>query len=148
MKTQYKRILLVEDSANDVEMTLSALKTYNLANEVVVARDGKEALDYLGQKDKFLMREPGNPIVIILDINLPKISGLDVLKEIKSNELFRTIPVVILTSSEEEKDVEAGYNLGANAYVVKPVDFHEFVEAIKRLGVFWAMVNKPPPWIG
>ena len=139
------RILLVEDDARDVELTLTALEEYNLANEVVVARDGEEALEYLYSRGKFKTRSGDNPSVMLLDLKLPKVDGLEVLKQIKSEEKLRMIPVVVLTSSKEEKDMVASYRLGVNAYVVKPVDFHEFVNAIKELGVFWAVINEPPP---
>src|SRR5271165_3926510 len=139
------RILLVEDDPKDVELTMTALEEYNLANEVVVARDGEEALDYLYCRGNFQARSTGNPAVLLLDLKLPKVDGLEVLKQIKSDEKFRVIPVVVLTSSHEEKDMVASYKLGVNAYVVKPVDFHEFVNAIKELGVFWAVINEPPP---
>ena len=139
------RILLVEDDPKDVELTLTALEEYNLANEVIVARDGEEALEYLYSRGKFKTRSSGNPAVMLLDLKLPKIDGLEVLKQVKSEEKLRMIPVVVLTSSKEEKDVVASYRLGVSAYVVKPVDFHEFVNAIKELGVFWAVINEPPP---
>jgi CheY-like chemotaxis protein len=139
------RILLVEDDPKDVELTMTALDEYNLANEVVVARDGEEALDYLYYRGNFMRRAGENPAVLLLDLKLPKIDGLEVLKQIKSDEQLRMIPVVVLTSSHEEKDMVASYALGVNAYVVKPVDFHEFVNAIKELGVFWAVINQPPP---
>jgi CheY-like chemotaxis protein len=139
------RILLVEDDAKDLELTLTALDEYNLANEVVVARDGQEALDYLYFRGNFAERAGENPAVLLLDLKLPKIDGLEVLQQVKSDEKLRMIPVVVLTSSREEKDMVASYSLGVNAYVVKPVDFHEFVNAIKDLGAFWAVINEPPP---
>lgn len=139
------RILLVEDDPKDVELTLTALEEYNLANEVVVAKDGEEALDYLYSRGSFKARSNDHPAVLLLDLKLPKIDGLEVLQQIKSDEKLRMIPVVVLTSSHEEKDMVASYKLGVNAYVVKPVDFHEFVNAIKELGAFWAVVNEPPP---
>jgi CheY-like chemotaxis protein len=139
------RILMVEDDPKDVELTLTALEEYNLANEVIVARDGAEALDYLYSRGEYKMRSSGNPAVMLLDLKLPKVDGLEVLKQIKSDAELRMIPVVVLTSSKEEKDMVASYKLGVNAYVVKPVDFHEFVNAIKELGVFWAIINEPPP---
>src|ERR1700719_4749519 len=139
------RILLVEDDPKDVELTLTALEEYNLANEVVVAADGEEALYYLYGRGKFKARSNDNPAVMLLDLKLPKVDGLEVLKQIKSDEKFKMIPVVVLTSSHEEKDMVASYKLGVNAYVVKPVDFHEFVNAIKELGAFWAVINEPPP---
>jgi CheY-like chemotaxis protein len=139
------RILLVEDDPKDVELTLTALEEYHLANEVVVARDGAEALDYLYCRGAFATRSNDHPAVLLLDLKLPKVDGLEVLQQVKSDEKLRMIPVVVLTSSREEKDMVASYRLGVNAYVVKPVDFHEFVDAIKELGVFWAVINQPPP---
>lgn len=139
------RILLVEDDAKDVELTLTALEEYNLANEVVVTRDGEEALDYLYRRGAFAARANDNPAVMLLDLKLPKVDGLEVLQQIKSDEKLKLVPVVVLTSSHEEKDMVTSYRLGVNAYVVKPVDFHEFVNAIRELGVFWAIVNQPPP---
>ena len=139
------RILMVEDDPKDVELTITALEDYNLANEVVVTGDGEEALDYLYSRGKYQSRSSDNPAVILLDLKLPKVDGLEVLKQIKSDAKLKVIPVVVLTSSKEEKDMVASYKLGVNAYVVKPVDFHEFVNAIKELGVFWAVINQPPP---
>jgi CheY-like chemotaxis protein len=139
------RILMVEDDPKDVDLTLTALEEYNLANEVIVTRDGEQALDYLYCRGKYEARPSGNPAVMLLDLKLPKVDGLEVLKQIKSDGELRMIPVVVLTSSKEEKDMVASYKLGVNAYVVKPVDFHEFVNAIKELGVFWAIINEPPP---
>ena len=139
------RILLVEDDPKDVELTLTALEEYNLANEVIVARDGEEALEYLYSRGQFKTRPNGNPAVMLLDLKLPKVDGLEVLKQVKSEEKLKMIPIVVLTSSKEEKDMVASYKLGVSAYVVKPVDFHEFVNAIKELGVFWAVINEPPP---
>ena len=139
------RILMVEDDPKDVELSLTALEEYNLANEVVVTRDGEQALDYLYCRGEYRTRSSGNPAVMLLDLKLPKVDGLEVLKQIKSDGELRAIPVVVLTSSKEEKDMVASYKLGVNAYVVKPVDFHEFVNAIKELGVFWAIINEPPP---
>ena len=142
---QLGRILMVEDDPKDVELTLMALEDYKLANEVVVARDGEEALDYLYCRGKFTTRTPDNPAVLLLDLKLPKVDGLEVLQQIKSDEKLRMIPVVVLTSSHEERDMVASYKLGVNAYVVKPVDFHEFINAVKELGIFWAVINEPPP---
>lgn len=139
------RILMVEDDPRDVELTLTALEDYNLANEVVVVRDGEEALDYLNCQNKYADRTSGNPAVMLLDLKLPKVDGLEVLRQVKANEKLRLVPVVVLTSSQEEKDLITSYRLGVNAYVVKPVDFHQFVNAIKELGVFWAVINAPPP---
>jgi CheY-like chemotaxis protein len=139
------RILLIEDDPKDVELTLTALEEYNLANEVVVTRDGEEALDYLYRRGSFTTRSNENPAVLLLDLKLPKVDGLEVLEQIKSDERLRMVPVVVLTSSREERDLVASYRLGVNAYVVKPVDFHEFVNAIKELGIFWGIINQPPP---
>jgi CheY-like chemotaxis protein len=145
MEEKLGRILLVEDDPKDVELTLTALEEYHLANEVVVARDGQQALDYLHCRGDFSNRTEDNPAVLLLDLKLPKIDGLEVLQQIKSDERFKMIPVVVLTSSHEEKDMMRSYQLGVNAYVVKPVDFHEFVNAVRELGVFWAVINEPPP---
>ena len=139
------RILLVEDDPKDVELTLTALEEYHLANEVIVTRDGEEALDYLYRRGTFTTRSNDNPAVLLLDLKLPKVDGLEVLQQIKTDERLKMIPVVVLTSSHEEKDMMRSYRLGVNAYVVKPVDFHEFVNAVKELGVFWAVINEPPP---
>jgi CheY-like chemotaxis protein len=139
------RILLVEDDPKDIELIITTLEEYNLANEVVVTSDGEEALDYLYRRGNFATRSNGNPAVLLLDLKLPKVDGLEVLQQIKSDEKLRLIPVVVLTSSHEERDMVASYRLGVNAYVVKPVDFFEFVNAIKELGVFWAIINEPPP---
>ena len=139
------RILLVEDDPKDVELTLTALEEYHLANEVVVTRDGEEALDYLYCRGSFTTRSNENPAVLLLDLKLPKVDGLEVLQQIKSDQKLKLIPVVVLTSSREERDMVTSYRLGVNAYVVKPVDFHEFVNAIKELGIFWAIINEPPP---
>jgi CheY-like chemotaxis protein len=139
------RILLVEDDPKDVELTLEALGEYNLANEVVLVGDGVEALDYLYCRGNFATRARESPAVLLLDLKLPKINGLEVLQRIKGDERLKVVPVVVLTSSREETDMVASYQLGVNAYVVKPVDFHEFVNAIKELGIFWAVVNEAPP---
>jgi DNA-binding response OmpR family regulator len=140
-----KRILLVEDDPKDVELTLTGLAEYNLANEVVVAHDGEEALDYLHRRGAYENRSNGNPAVVLLDLKLPKINGFEVLEKIRADESLKLLPVVMLTSSHEERDLVASYKLGVNAYVVKPVDFHQFVNAVKELGVFWAVINEPPP---
>ncbi|MEY2558342.1 MAG: hypothetical protein QOE34_1767 [Verrucomicrobiota bacterium] len=140
-----KRILLVEDDPHDVELTLAALDEHNLANSVSVVHDGEEALDYLYCRGKFETRKDGPPVVVLLDLKMPKISGLEVLKIIKADEQLKTIPVVVLTSSREEPDLIESYQHGVNAYVVKPVDFSEFIKAVKRLGIFWAAINEPPP---
>jgi DNA-binding response OmpR family regulator len=140
-----RRILMVEDDARDVELSLTALEQYNLAYEVIVVGDGEEALDYLYQRGKFRTRPSGNPAVLLLDLKLPKVDGLEVLQQIKADDRLKMVPVVVLTSSREERDMVASYRLGVNAYVVKPVDFHEFVNAVKELGIFWALINEPPP---
>jgi len=140
-----KRILLVEDDPNDIELTLNALEEYNLSNEIVVARDGVEALDYLYRRGNFAKRPAGHPIVIMLDLKLPKLDGVQVLRQIKTDQTLRLVPVVVLTSSKESQDLAECYKLGANAYVVKPVRFSEFIEAVKHIGIFWAMINEPPP---
>ncbi len=142
----FKRILLAEDDEKDIELTLSALEECKLANEVVVVNDGEQALDYLYRRGKFTERTNDNPVVILLDIKMPKVTGLEVLRQIKSDGNLKKVPTVILTSSREEKDLIAGYELGANAYVVKPVDFEEFIRAVKELGLFWAIINEPPPF--
>jgi CheY-like chemotaxis protein len=139
------RILMVEDDPKDVELTMTALEGYNLANEVIVTRDGEEALDYLYHRGKYTTRSSDHPAVILLDLKLPKIDGLEVLRQVKPDDNLKMIPVVVLTSSREENDLVSSYKLGVNAYVVKPVDFHEFVNAIRELGVFWAVINAAPP---
>jgi CheY-like chemotaxis protein len=140
-----QRILLVEDDPRDVELSLTALEEHHLANEVVVVNDGEEALDYLHRRGKFMARESGNPAVMLLDLKLPKVDGIEVLHQVRKDESLKLIPVVVLTSSREERDLVATYKLGVNAYVVKPVDFHAFVTAVKELGVFWAVINEAPP---
>ncbi len=140
-----KNILLVEDDPADVELTLSALEDNHLANRVVVVENGEEALDYLYRRGKFEMRSGGNPIVMLLDNKMPKVNGLEVLKIIKADEHLKIIPVVVLTSSRETPDLVEFYKHGVNAYVVKPVDFVQFMKAIKQLGIFWAAINEPPP---
>lgn len=140
-----KRILLVEDNPNDAELTMEALSQHNLANEVELVRDGAEALDYLFHRGSYVDRDDGNLAVILLDLKLPKVDGLEVLRVIKDDPQLRFIPVVVLTSSREEQDLIDSYRLGVNAYVVKPVNFGEFVDAVKELGAFWAIVNEPPP---
>ena len=138
-------ILLVEDNPKDLELTLAALGKCQLANEIVIARDGAEALDYLYMTGGFTDREPGDPAVVLLDLKLPKVDGLEVLEKIKKDAARRQIPVVMLTSSREERDLVRSYELGVNAFVVKPVDFGEFFKAIQDLGMFWAILNEPPP---
>jgi CheY-like chemotaxis protein len=145
MSDKLGRILIVEDDPKDVELTMTALEEYNLANEVVVVGNGADALDYLNYRGKFSTRTGDNPAVMLLDLKLPKVDGLEVLRQVKADEKLKIIPVVVLTSSREEKDMVSSYQLGVNAYVVKPVDFHEFVNAIRELGVFWAIINSPPP---
>jgi len=147
-KANIKNILLVEDDSKDVELTLAALEENHLANKVAVVGNGEEALDYLYRRGMFKMRAGGNPIVVLLDNKMPKVNGLEVLKTIKADEHLKTIPVVVLTSSRETPDLIEFYNHGVNAYVVKPVDFSEFMKAVKQLGVFWAAVNEPPPYSG
>lgn len=144
MMSELKRILLAEDSPKDVELTLAALEAHHLANEVVVVNDGAEALDYLYCRGKYALRNGHHPAVVLLDLKMPKVDGLEVLRTIKSDERLKTIPVVMLTSSREEQDLIKSYKLGVNAYVVKPVGFQEFLDAVKELGAFWALVNEPP----
>jgi two-component system response regulator len=139
-------ILLVDDSASDEELTLRALRKNNIANRVVVTRDGAEALDYLFLQGAHASRDPDEvPQVVLLDLNLPKIGGLEVLRRLRADERTRLLPVVILTSSREDKDLLGGYASGANSYVVKPVDFTQFADAVRQLGIFWLVVNQPPP---
>jgi len=138
-------ILVAEDNENDIELALETFKTHKLANRVVVVRDGAEALDYLYMRGKYQDREAYQPLVVFLDLKMPKVDGLQVLKEVKSDPTLRTIPVVMLTSSRQERDLVESYKLGVNAYVVKPVDFMQFTEAIRQLGMFWAILNEPPP---
>jgi CheY-like chemotaxis protein len=140
-----KRILLAEDNKNDVELTLSALEEYNLANEVVVVRDGVEALDYLFRREQFANHANGIPAVILLDLKMPRMDGLEALRQIRAEPRLKHVPVVMITSSREEQDLVRSYELGVNAYVVKPVDFQKFVECIKQIGFFWALINEPPP---
>jgi CheY-like chemotaxis protein len=140
-----KPILLVEDNPNDLELTLHALERSKLANDVIVLRDGGEALDYLNMTGDHVNRTAGNPAVILLDLKLPKVDGLEVLRHVRETASLKSTPVVMLTSSREEQDVVRSYDLGVNAYVVKPVDFQEFIKAISDLGIFWAILNEPPP---
>jgi CheY-like chemotaxis protein len=140
-----KRILLVEDNARDVELTLAALAEHNLANEVVVAHDGTEALDYLHHRGQFAGHANGLPVVVLLDLKMPKVDGLEVLRHMRGDPTLKHVPVVMITSSREEQDLVNSYQLGVNAYVVKPVDFKKFVESVKQIGFFWAIVNEPPP---
>jgi two-component system response regulator len=141
-----KIILLVEDNPDDEALTLRALKKNNILNEVVVARDGAEALDYLFGTGPYTGRDVGIlPLVVLLDLKLPKVDGLEVLQRLRADERTQLLPVVILTSSKEEKDIITGYTLGANSYVRKPVNFIEFVEAVRQLGLYWLVLNEPPP---
>ena len=143
--TKLKHILLAEDDPQDIELTINALSENNLANNVMVVRDGVEALDYLYRRGGFADRPDGNPILILLDIKMPRMDGIEVLKQLKSDAKMHNIPIVILTSSRESQDMETCYELGVNAYVVKPVKFVDFIEAIKQIGIFWALINEPPP---
>ncbi len=145
MMADLKRILLAEDNPKDVELTLAALEEHNLANEVVVVKDGAEALDYLYCRGKFAKSTDNHPAVVLLDLKMPKVDGLEVLRTVKADPKLKAIPIVILTSSREEKDLVESYKLGVNAYVVKPVEFQQFVEAVKELGAFWGVINEPPP---
>ncbi|WP_374676041.1 response regulator [Ideonella sp.] len=140
-----KPILLVEDDKRDLELTLVALERSQLANDVVITRDGAQALDYLLRQGEYASRPEGNPAVVLLDLKLPKVNGLEVLTTVRGNDALRAVPVVMLTSSQEESDVLRSYELGVNAYVVKPVEFKQFVAAIAELGIFWAVLNEPPP---
>ena len=143
--TRLRPILLVEDNLNDVELTLAALKKSKVTNEIVVARDGDEALDYLYRRGKFQSRELGLPAVVFLDLKMPKVNGIEVLRQMKSDDVLKLIPVVMLTSSREEVDLVTSYELGVNAFVVKPVGFQQFIDAVGRAGMFWAVVNEAPP---
>ena len=147
-KANIKNILLVEDDSKDVELTMAALEENHLANRIVVLENGEEALDYLYERGNFEKRSGGNPIVVLLDNKMPKVNGLEVLKSVKADENLKIIPVVVLTSSRETPDLVEFYKHGVNAYVVKPVDFAEFMKVIKHLGIFWAAINEPPPYIG
>jgi CheY-like chemotaxis protein len=147
MIAELKHIVLAEDNANDVELTLTALRENRVINEVVVVRDGEEALDYLYKRNRYADRPGGNPALVLLDLKMPKVDGIEVLRHVKSDPALRSIPVVVLTSSREERDLVRTYDLGVNAYVVKPVDFHEFIDAVKLLGGFWAVINETPPTV-
>ena len=142
---KFKRILLAEDNLDDIELTLRVLAEYHLANKVDVVRDGADALDYLFRRGRFADRSPGNPALIVLDNKMPRVDGLEVARRIKEDERLKTIPVVMLTSSHEQGDMFKSYQLGVNAYVIKPVDFYDFVNAVRELGGFWGIVNEPPP---
>jgi CheY-like chemotaxis protein len=141
-------ILYAEDDERDIELTLAALAQHHLANQVTVVRDGEQALDFLYRRRSFASRPVKEPLLLLLDLKMPKVDGFEVLRQLKSDERLKTTPVVVLTSSREEKDLVASYRLGVNAYVVKPVDFEQFVEAVKQLGLFWLVVNEPPPGTG
>lgn len=140
-----KRILLVDDSARDTELALDALQQYRLANEVVTLRDGAEALDYLYRRGEYASRTDADPAVVLLDLKMPRVNGLEVLRQLKADPKLKSIPVVMMTSSREDQDLIDSYALGVNAYVVKPLSFHEFIEAIKVLGAFWVVLNEPAP---
>jgi CheY-like chemotaxis protein len=143
--SKLRPILLSEDNPNDVELTLTALHSLNLANEIVVVKDGSEVLDFLHRRNAFSSRAAGPPAVIMLDLKMPRMDGLEALRQIRAAPDLKMLPIVILTSSREENDLVKGYQLGANAYVVKPVDFDQFISAVSQLGVFWALINEPPP---
>jgi CheY-like chemotaxis protein len=143
--TATKPILLAEDNPRDAELALAAMEEYHLADKVILCHDGAEVLDYLYCRGQFKTRLHGNPSVVFLDLKMPKVDGLEVLRTIKNDEALKPIPVVMLTSSREERDLIESYALGANAYVVKPVEFHQFLKAVKELGIFWGVINEPPP---
>src|SRR4030043_1606847 len=145
MMVENRKILFAEDNPRDGELTLEALGDHNLANNVIVVRDGVETMQYLRREGKYKQRKTGNPAVLLLDIKMPRMDGIEVLKAIRSDNTLKMLPVVMLTSSREEQDLIKSYELGVNAYVVKPVDFKEFIEALKQLGVFWAVINEAPP---
>jgi CheY-like chemotaxis protein len=145
MITAVRTILLAEDNANDVELTLAALREHRVANDIIVVRDGAAALDYLYRRGAFHDRSPDLPALILLDLKMPKVDGLEVLQTVKGDPVLKFVPVVILTSSREEADLVQSYRLGVNAYVVKPVVFEDFMAAVKALGQFWAVINEPPP---
>lgn len=147
MTAKVKRILLVEDSEHDIELTLAALDAHNVANEVDTARDGAEALDYLYRRGAFVGRSNELPVVVLLDLKMPRVDGLEVLRQIKADPELKKIPVVMLTSSREEQDLVRSYELGVNAYVVKPVNFAQFMDSVKQLGCFWAVINETPPLV-
>lgn len=143
--TALKRLLLVEDSVRDAELILDTLETQHLANQVAHVRDGVEALDFLFRRGTFTDHPEGEPALILLDLKLPKVDGLEVLRQLKANAALSLIPVVMMTSSREEQDLARSYRLGVNAYVVKPLKFSDFVEAVKQVGAFWAILNEAPP---
>jgi CheY-like chemotaxis protein len=140
-----RQILLAEDDPKDVELTLAALREHDLASDVVVARDGEETLDYLYRRGRFASRPEGHPVVVLLDLKMPKVDGIEVIRQLKSDEKLRAVPVVALTSSRESRDLEDCYRFGVNAFVVKPVHFAEFIEAVRQVGAFWVLLNEPPP---
>ena len=145
MTNPLKTILLVDDSARDRELALAALEKHRLANVVVALRDGAEALDYLYRRGEFAGRNSGDPAVILLDLKMPKVDGIEVLRQLKADPVLKVIPIVVMTSSREEQDLLNSYQLGVNSYVVKPVNFPSFVEAVEKVGAFWAVINEPPP---
>ena len=140
-----KMVLLVEDNSNDIELALEVLSEESFARNIHVVKDGQQALDFLEHTGRHTQREPGNPILVMLDVKLPRISGMEVLRRVKSDPALRSIPIVMLTSSREESDLQSSYDLGANAYVVKPLDFTEYSQVLKAIGSFWTSVNQPPP---
>lgn len=142
---ELRRIFYVDDNPRDTELALNALKKNNLANDVVTAEDGEDALDYLYMRGKYANRPPGNPALMLLDLKMPRVDGLEVLRQVKSDPQLHSIPVVVMTSSREEQDLIRSYELGVNAYVVKPLSFTEFLDAIKQIGAFWGVINEPPP---
>jgi CheY-like chemotaxis protein len=143
--SELRTILLAEDNPKDVELTLEALSEHNFANQVTVVKDGVEAMEYLRCEGKYKLRTQGNPAVVLLDIKMPRMDGIEVLKAVRSDPTLKMLPIVMLTSSREEPDLKKCYELGANAYVVKPVDFQDFIEAVKQVGIFWAVINEIPP---
>jgi CheY-like chemotaxis protein len=145
MKKERVKILLVEDDENDIDLTITTLMENRLCNKVDIAKNGEEALDYLYRREKFKLRDETDPVLILLDLKMPKVDGLEVLRQIKADEQLKLLPVVVLTSSREEKDLVESYKLGVNAYVVKPVNFQQFSDAIKEIGLFWLVTNEPPP---
>lgn len=142
-----RTILLAEDNPKDAELTLEVLSEHNPANNVIVVKDGVEAMEYLKYEGNYKLRKPSNPVVVLLDIKMPRKDGIEVLREMRNNKLLKTLPVVMLTSSREEKDLITSYELGVNAYVVKPVNFKDFIEAVKQIGIFWSVINELPPQI-
>lgn len=142
---EIKRVLLAEDNPNDIELTLTAFEEANLANEVDIVRDGVEAMDYLRRQGKYADRTGNHPAVVLLDLKMPKMDGLEVLRQMKADPQLKSIPVVVLTSSRQESDLVESYKLGVNAFVVKPINFQEFIQAVRELGIFWAIINEPPP---